>query len=249
MSGVYARYNGEWYEVAVPQDPDVIPGLGGWGTLSAVEMQGGLPTTNTYTQNGVEFTSYTFTQDGSFTLSEAGLIEVLVVGSASMESNGSGGKGGGVLTGVEEMELGQSTVAIAPGGTTNGEPTYITEPNGKVTWISMTGDWSDPARTGNGGMDASGNGVFSSIETGEEIGYGGGAAATADYGQGNPPRANSGGASTKTSAPGSNTKGAGGIVIIRVPSSKTLTVSMSVAGTQERAMPWRAEDDPDGTNV
>jgi hypothetical protein len=229
--GIYARYNGEWYTVGVPQNPDIIPGLGGWATLSSVSMQGGMPATNTYTQNGVEFTSYTFTKDGTFTLSEAGLIEVLVVGSASMESNGSGGKGGGVITGVEEMELGQSTVAIAPGGTTNGEPTYITEPSG------------------NGGMDTSGNGVFSSIETGRPLGYGGGAAATVDYGQGLPPRPNSGGASTKTSPSGGVTYGAGGIVIIRVPSSKTLAVSMSLAEPQERAMPWRADDDPDGTNV
>ncbi len=249
MSGVYARYNGEWYTVAVPQNPDVIPGLGGWATLSTVEMQGGLPATNTYTENGMQWTSYSFTNDGSFTLSEEGLVDVLVVASASMESNGSGGKGGGVLTGVEVMGSGQSAVAIAPGGTTNGEPSYITEPSGKVTWISMTGDWSAPARTGNGGMDATGNGVFSTIETGSQIGYGGGAAATADYGQGLPPRPNSGGASTKTSSSGSNTKGAGGIVVIRVPTSKTLTVTMSLAETQERAMPWRAEDDSDGTNV
>ncbi len=249
MSGVYARYNGEWYEVAVPQDPSVIPGLGGWGTLSAVAMQGGLPETNTYTQNGMEWTSYTFTDDGTFTLSEEGLVEVLVVGSASMESNGQGGKGGGVLTGVEVMEQGQSTIAIAPGNTTNGEPSYITEPSGKVTWIAMVGDWSNPARTGNGGMDLSGNGVFSTIEDGTTIGYGGGAAATADYGQGEPPRPNSGGASTKTSSPGSSTKGAGGIVIIRVPTSKTLAVSMSAAEPQERAMPWRDDDDQDGTDV
>ena len=249
MSGVYARYNGEWYTVAVPQDPDVIPGLGGWATLSNVEMQGGLPATNTYTQNGMEWTSYSFINDGSFTLSEEGLVDVLVVGSASQESSGVGGKGGGVLTGVEVMESGQSTVAIAPGNTTNGEPSYITEPSGKVTWISMAGDWSEPARTGNGGMDLSGNGVFSTIETGSAIGYGGGAAATADYGQGLPPRPNSGGASTKTSPSGQTTRGAGGIVVIRVPTSKTLSVSMSVAETQERAMPWRAQDDPDGTNV
>ena len=249
MSGVYARYNGEWYEVSTTHDPDVIPGLGGWATLSSVAMTGGFPETNTYTQNGMEWTSYTFTQDGSFTISEEGLVEVLIVGSAGMESNGSGGKGGGVLTGVEQMESGVCTVAIAPGNTTNGEPSYITEPSGKVTWIAMVGDWSTPARTGNGGMDLSGNGVFSSIENGEEIGYGGGAAAKADYGQGNPPRPNSGGASTVTSPSGSNTKGAGGIVIIRVPSTKTVGVSMSSMEAQERATPWRAEDDPDGTNV
>ena len=249
MSGVYARYNGEWYTVAVPQDPDIIPGLGGWATLSAVAMQGGLPATNTYTENNMEFTSYTFTADGSFTISEEGLVEILVVGSASMESDNLGGKGGGVLTGVEVMGSGQSAVAIAPGGTTDGEPTYITESNGKVIWIASTGGWANPAKTGNGGMDPSGNGVLSSIETGVVLGYGGGAAATADYGQGNPPRDNSGGASTATSPSGSKTYGAAGVVIIRVPSSKTLSVTMSVAETEDRAMPWRDDDDQDGTNV
>ena len=249
MSGVYARYNGEWYEVSTTQDPDVIPGLGGWATISSVSMTGTTPEINKYTQNGMEWTSFTFINDGSFTLSEAGLVEVLIVGSAGMESNGSGGKGGGVLSGVEVMELGESTIAIAPGNTTVGEPSYITEPSGKVTWIAMVGGWSEPARTGNGGMDLSGNGVFSTLKDSTVIGYGGGAAATADYGQGDPPRPNSGGASTKVSPSGSSTKGAGGIIIIRVPSSKTLSVSTSVTEPQERVMPWRAEDDQDGTNV
>ena len=47
-------------------------------------------------------------------------------------------------------------------------------------------------------MDLSGNGVFSIVKDGTQIGYGGGSAATGDFGQGNPPRPNSGGAPTST---------------------------------------------------
>ena len=76
MSGVYARHNGEWYEVSTTHDPDVIPGLGGWASLGAVSMQMDFPEMHTYTENGMEWASFTFTHDGSFTLREEGLVEL-----------------------------------------------------------------------------------------------------------------------------------------------------------------------------
>ena len=192
-----------------------LAGVGGWATLKAV-VNG---TRQDYTANGMDWVSYTFTDDGSFTTEEEGLVEMLVVASASMESNNSGAKGGGVLQGVEMVAGGQTLVEIAEKAT-DINPSLLTQSNGEVIWIGGAGDWSSPPNTGNGGVDLSGNGVFSTIADGTKLGYGGGKAATADYGQGNPPRPNSGGASTTLTTSGS-TQGADGVVIIRFPAGNT----------------------------
>jgi len=208
-----------------------LAGVGGWATLTAVVNA----TRHDYTANGMDWTSYTFTDDGKFTTEEDGLVEMLVVASASMESNNMGAKGGGVLQGVEMVAGGETNVVVAQKAN-DIQPSSLTQSNGEVIWIAGTGDWASPPVTGNGGMDLSGNGVFSSIADGTKLGYGGGKAATADYGQGDPPRPNSGGASTKVSPQGQNSKGADGVVIIRVPAGNAQGVIESFeapAGTLE----------------
>ena len=144
------------------------------------------------------WTSFEFTGDGCFTLENEGLVELLLVASAGQKSGASaGGKGGGVLAGIQEMPAGEQQVVVGQGGGVSAEPTYITEEDGSISWIGAVGDWSNPPNTGNGGMDLSGNGVFSIVKDGTQIGYGGGSAATGDF-EGNPPRPNSGGAPTST---------------------------------------------------
>ena len=207
-----------------------LAGVGGWATLTAV-VNG---TANSYTANGMDWVSYTFTDDGSFTTEEDGLVEMLIVASASQESNNAGAKGGGVLLGVEMVAGGQTRVEVGKKGLNN-TPSSLTQSHGEIIWIGGTGDWSNPPNTGNGGMDLSGNGVFSTIADGTQLGYGGGKAATADYGQGDPPRPNSGGASKTFTNPGS-TKGADGVVIIRVPAGNAQGVTETFeapAGTLE----------------
>jgi hypothetical protein len=65
------------------------------------------------------------------------------------------------------------------------------------------------------------------MKDGTKMGYGGGAAATSDperdYGQGDPPRPNSGGASTRKSPSGQVSFGADGVFIVRVPKSNDKT--------------------------
>ena len=201
--------SGIWVKV-FPQP--AVPGIGDWAELSAVT---GNPTRTDYTENDFAWTSFEYTSDGSFTVTDDGLVEILLVASAGQKSGGSaGGKGGGVLTGIQEMPAGTQQVVVGNGGSTSSEPTYITESDGTISWIGVVGDWSNPPNTGNGGMDLSGNGVFSDLQNGTPVGYGGGSAATSDYGQGTPPRANSGGASTSTTGV---QYGADGVCIIRVP--------------------------------
>ena len=103
---------------------------------------------------------------------------------------------------------------------------------GTISWIGVFGDWSNPPNTGNGGMDLSGNGVNSRLKDGTQIGYGGGSAATADYGQGNPPRANSGGACTNTD---SVQFGADGVCIVRVPKGNDIDATVAPCTTSIRS--------------
>jgi hypothetical protein len=203
-------------------------GIGNWSTLSEVQ---GTYERKSYTHDDVEWVSYTFVDDGKFRLLDDGLIEMLLVASGSMESNNSGGKGGGVVQGIEHMSSGLQDVVIAKGGGSDIQASYVYESNGEVMFAgSVGGGWGSPANSGNGGADLSGNGVFSYLYDGTKIGYGGGALAgtndpARDYGQGDPARANSGGASTRKSPSGSGTFGADGICIIRVPKGYADNVS------------------------
>ena len=201
-----------------------LPGVGGWATIEEVS---GDYTPHRYNDGpngvgGTDWVAYEFTDDGFVTNSD-GLVEMLLVASGSMESNNSGGKGGGVFTGIQVMPAGQQDIVIGKGPSSDIAASYVYKDNGEVMFVgSIGGGWSQPAKSGNGGADLTGNGVFSTIADGTKVGYGGGAAAgdsdpARDYGQGNPPRPNSGGASTKVSSSGSGSYGASGVCIIRVP--------------------------------
>ena len=204
-------------------------GLADWATITSASIAG-----YEYADaEGFEWISFEFTSDGCFTLEGDGLVELLLVASAGQKSGGSaGGKGGGVLVGIQEMPAGTQEVVVGNGGSVSSEPTYITEADGTISWIGVVGDWSNPPNTGNGGMDLSGNGVNSRLKDGTQIGYGGGSAATADYGQGNPPRANSGGASTNTD---SVQFGADGVCIVRVPKGNAIDATVAPCTTSIRS--------------
>lgn len=215
---VYAKTANGWTEVGASEG---LPGLGGWATIEEVSDN---PTRYTYNDGSTDWVAYEWTGDGSFTIGpDNGLVEILLVASGSMESGGSGGKGGGVLTGVQLMPAGKQDIVIGLGPSTDIAASYIYESNGEVIFAgSVGGGWSNPVNSGNGGADLSGNGVFSTIKDGTKMGYGGGRGAgtsdpARDYGQGNPPRPNSGGATTANSPGGSGTYGADGVCIVRVP--------------------------------
>lgn len=232
MSGVYARYNGEWYEVAVPQEAGVLPGIGGWADVTAVEGTG---TKYEYTADGLEWSAWEFTDNGSFTVgSEEGLIEFLLVSSATRHSGSSGGKGGAVLAGLEMIEAGAVTTinvgktdnAATYGAANGSSPSFLTHEQGEILFCGDVGGWSNPYAGGNGGIQPNGTGVYSGI-FGTMRGFGGGA--TSDgfpYGV-DPAVDNSGAASTDNAqswpngAPQNN-----GVVGIRVPklNDKTGTV-------------------------
>ena len=224
MSGVYARHNGEWYEVtpACPE-PGVLPGIGGWADITAVAGTG---TKYEYTADGLEWSAWEFTGNGSFTVgSEEGLIEFLLVSSATRHNSYQGGKGGAVLAGLEMMDAGSATTvsvgktadAGSYGAANGSSPSYLTHEHGEMLFAGDVGGWSDPYAGGNGGIDNTGRGVFSSI-FGTKRGFGGGAQVNGKpYGV-DPAVPNSGAASMDNAqswpngAPQNN-----GVVGIRVP--------------------------------
>lgn len=98
------------------------------GGLAAATISGttGSPTTGTMTDgNGVEWTYYDFTGNGSVTIDSAGYVDLLVVGgggAGTHDVNGStdvrcGGGGGAVRWGLHYASATTHTVVIGAGGT------------------------------------------------------------------------------------------------------------------------------------
>ena len=224
MSGVYARYNGEWYEVTSDcPEPGVLPGIGGWAEITTIEGTG---TKYEYTADGLDWSAWEFTEDGSFTVgSEDGLVEFLLVSSATRHSGSSGGKGGAVLAGLEMMTAGSITTvnvgktadAASYGAANGSSPSFLTHDHGEVLFAGSVGDWSAPFHSGNGGIQQDGTGVYSGI-FGTVRGFGGGATANGKpYGV-DPAVDNSGAASMDNSQSWPNGASQNnGVVGIRVP--------------------------------
>ena len=233
--GVFVKQAEGWLNLEAGATPDELPGIGGWADITAVDGSG--EKYEYTTADGLEWSAWEFTEDGSFTIgSEEGLIEFLLVASATRHSGASsGGKGGAVLNGLELIDPGTTTTITvgktadaASYGSANGSaPSSLTHSDGEVIFTGDVGGWSNPYAAGNGGIQANGTGIYSSI-FGTQRGFGGGATANGfPYGV-DPAVPNSGAGSTDNAqswpngAPQNN-----GVVGIRVPKNndKTGTVA------------------------
>ena len=118
---------GVWVKVFPP--PPVVkpelPGLGGWADITAVM---GSPKKHEYTDvDGVDWTAYKWTSNGSVTLTD-GLIDTLVVGGGSgwdtrvaSGHSGATGMGGQILYGLTKLQPpGTFTIEVGVGGTADG---------------------------------------------------------------------------------------------------------------------------------
>ncbi len=224
-TGVWVKVNSVWKQVA----SDGLEGLGGWAKITAVS---GSPKRHAYKADGTDWVTFEWTAGGSFTIAaEEGLVEFLLVASASRHSGSSGGKGGAVLGGLEMIEAGETTT-VTVGRTTdtsigegNGStPSSLTHADGEVLWAGDLGGWASPYAAGNGGIQ-NGTGVYNSI-FGSKRGFGGGAQVNGyPYGV-SPAVPNSGAASTDGSQtwPSGETQNQG-VVGIRVPAAQAAGVS------------------------
>lgn len=243
--GIYTKVadpaGDKWVEIGAS-----APGLEGgddWATVTSVSGTYKRPR-HEYNDGVTDWVAYEFTDNGSFTIDgEEGLVEFLLVASASRNSNSSGGKGGGALEGLERIAA-STTTTLSVGKTTdtsigesNGStPSRLTHANGEVLWAGDLGGWSAPARAGNGGIQPDGSGIYSSI-FGPKRGFGGGAQANGNpYGV-TPAVPNSGAASTNTSQawPSGEAKNQG-IVGIRVPKAYADNVQETFHGWDSFAL-------------
>ena len=220
---IYTKTASGWVEIEGSGGGE-LPGIGGWAAVTAVDGAG---TKYEYTADGLDWSAWEFTgSTGSFTIGdEDGLIEFLLVASATRNSGSSGGKGGAVLSGLEMIDadttttisVGKTTDAASFGAANGSSPSTLTHAHGEVLFAGSVGDWSSPYAGGNGGIQPDGTGVYSSI-FGTQRGFGGGATGNGyPYGV-DPAVPNSGAASTDNaqSWPNGATQNQG-VVGIRVP--------------------------------
>ena len=93
-----------WLNLEAGATPDELPGIGGWADI--IEITGTGEKYEYTSANGLEWSAWEFTgTTGSFTVGgEEGVIEFLLVSSATRHSGSSGGKGGAVLNGLELID-------------------------------------------------------------------------------------------------------------------------------------------------
>ena len=225
--GIYTKTASGWIEIEGSGSGE-LPGIGGWAEITAVTGAG---TKYEYTIDGMEWSAFEFTGNGSFTIGEEdGLIEFLLVSSASRWISGSGGKGGGVIAGADYVD-GGTTISVIIGKTANtsvgegngGRPSALNHANGEVLWTGDFGGWASPPASGNGGTQVNGDGVYSRI-FGTKRGFGGGST-TAGHPYGvKPPIPNSGAASETDAVPWPAGEPQNqGVVGIRVPAANDKT--------------------------
>ena len=128
-------------------------------TLSWFSGTGGTETT--YTLDGVQYRSHTFTSSGTFTVTGTGEIEYLVVGGGGGGGNngGGGGGGGGFLTNTLTIPGSDvCSVVIGVGGAgaigTNADPGTN---GGSSSFSSANGAWSSIVAIGGGGGGSRGS--------------------------------------------------------------------------------------------
>ena len=100
----------------------VVPFFGGGVSPlsdSAISGTTGSPTTATYTDGGIDYKTYTWNGSGSFTLSTAGLLDILAIGGGGGggdSAGGGAGAGGHVYQTNVYYPSGATTVTIGGGG-------------------------------------------------------------------------------------------------------------------------------------
>ena len=98
-----------------------VNAVGGLDTPAVVSATTGSPTETTITDGGDTFDIYSFTGDGSITISEAGFAELLVVGGGGGTGGGGswnagGGAGGYLPITSQYLPVGTATVTVGAGG-------------------------------------------------------------------------------------------------------------------------------------
>ena len=76
-------------------------------------------TTNTYTENSINYKSHTFTSSGTFTVTTAGYFDIMLVaaGGGGSGYHGSGGGAGNVVIINDTISTGAYSIVIGAGGT------------------------------------------------------------------------------------------------------------------------------------
>ena len=207
-----------------------LPGIGGWADVSNVNGTG---TKYEYTADGMDWSAFAWTADGSVTTS-GGLLDALIVGGgAGTSGDGSiRGSGGGVITGVEQVETGELSVVVGAGGDNSGSSTSgmgkysqlglmrigggtrIDSPNGYKRG-SSGGYYAGAGSAGDGqGRTTGGIGVTSSLINGTDVMY---ASGGGDYRAPADDRPGDGADGDNQASGGYAVAGEAGIVAIRVP--------------------------------
>ena len=121
MSGVWVKVH--------PDDAGggELPGIGGWATVSAA---GGTVEEKTYNDGNITWKVYKWTDDGTITCSEAGLVEVLAVGSGGSGTGSGtyrlGGGAGGVTQELTHLEAIENPVVVGKGKNQSaGDSSYV----------------------------------------------------------------------------------------------------------------------------
>jgi hypothetical protein len=143
--------------------PGSLPGLGGWATITGV--------TGTYTKHTYgDWIAYEWTEDGEVTTVN-GLAEVLVVGAGGTSNNSTPVAGGGVSSGLLELDgtcvakVGQNS---GPNGY-GGNSVFYDKKSDQVLSSSQGGPYSG---AGAGGHPTQWSGVYSSVKNGSPTEYG-----------------------------------------------------------------------------
>lgn len=103
---------------------NVVVGNGGKGALiiNPPAANGGL--TNTYTDNNIEYNSFTFLSNGTFNVTSEGYFDFIIVGAGGSGGShwGGGGGGGGVIIGTSQMlTTGSYTITVGTGSGQTGQ--------------------------------------------------------------------------------------------------------------------------------
>lgn len=103
---------------------NVVVGNGGQGALiiNPPAANGGL--TNTYTDNNIQYNSFTFLSNGTFNVTSEGYFDFIIVGAGGSGGShwGGGGGGGGVIIGTSQMlTTGSYTITVGTGAGQTGQ--------------------------------------------------------------------------------------------------------------------------------
>ena len=241
--GVYVKQDDGWVNLETGSNDAVLPGVGGWATVTATEGA----TSASYTDSGgIDWKVWMWTNPrvmtaggsinstrdlmGSITTGTEGLVEALIVaGGGSGFSNAGGGGAGGVIASVVVVPTGQKDVYVGSGaqnvGTGGGSAIGSYGIGG--------GSYRETGNSGNGfsgynrtspGAGAAGPATASDPgpgitlnwadgTTNEVYGYGG----EESYSAAQPPGYGTGGTFQPTTDTGQYYPGANGFVLVRVP--------------------------------